>query len=215
MVAVGVNEQGYREVLAAESAAGERTEGYRNLLKGLLERGLHGVQLVISDDHDSIKTAVRIELSRAAWQRCVVHFMRNVLVHVPAAELAEVVGDLKAIFAAYREETARRLAQAWLDRYAKRFPKAAEVLRRGLDDALTFLRFPSSHHRLIRSTNALERLFEEVRRRSRVIGVFPNETSTVNLVSAVLVRVTETWGTRKYMDMTPLHALHSSADGSA
>ena len=208
LTAIGVDEEGYRDVLAIEGAGGEKREAYRNLLKGLIERGLHGVQLVISDDHESIKGAVAAELPRAAWQRCTVHFMRNILAHVPHADKAEVATDRKAIFVAHREATARRLAQDWLDRYAKRFPKAADILRRGLDEALTFLRFPSSHHRLLRSTNGLERLFEEVRRRTRVIRIFPNETSAVNLVSAVALRVTEDWGTRKYMDMTPLHALH-------
>lgn len=207
LVALGVNDKGYREVLAVEGAGGERTEGYRNLLKGLLERGLHGVELVISDDHDSIKAAVGAELPRVAWQRCTVHFMRNILAHVPAEDKAVAADDLKVIFTAHREETARRLAQEWLERYAKRFPKAAEVLRRGLDDALTFLRFPSSHHRLLRSTNGLERLFEEVRRRTNVVRVFPGETSAVNLASAVMLRVAEDWATRKYMDMAPLHAL--------
>jgi transposase-like protein len=210
LAAIGVDEDGYRDVLAIEGAGGEKLEAYRNLLKGLIERGLHGVQLVISDDHESIKGAVGAELPRAAWQRCTVHFMPNILAHVPHADKAEAAADLKAIFVAHREATARRLAQDWLDRYAKRFPKAADILRRGLDEALTFLRFPSSHHRLIRSTNGLERLFEEVRRRTRVIRIFPNETSAVNLVSAVVLRVTEDWSARKYMDMAPLHALRAN-----
>jgi transposase-like protein len=207
LAAIGVNDDGYREVLAIESAGGERTEAYRNLLKGLLERGLHGVQLVISDDHDSIKAAVAAELTGVAWQRCVVHFMRNILAHVPSRDMAEAASDLKAIFVIHRAESARQLADQWLDRYGQRFPKAADVLRRGLDDALTYLRFPSSHHRLIRSTNGLERVFEEVRRRTRVIGIFPNETSAANLVTAVVLRTTEAWATRKYLDMAPLHAL--------
>lgn len=207
LVAIGVNADGYREVLAVEGAGGERIEGYRNLLKGLLERGLSGVELVISDDHDSIKTAVRAELPRVAWQRCTVHFMRNILAHVPAEDKLAVAADLKVIFTAHREETARRLAQEWLERYAKRLPKAADVLQRGLDDALTFVRFPSSHQRLLRSTNGLERLFEEVRRRTNVVRVFPGETSAVNLATAVMLRATEDWGARKYLDMAPLQAL--------
>src|SRR5918912_1861259 len=101
LAAIGVNEEGYREVLAIESAGGERLEAYRNLLKGLIERGLHGVELVISDDHDSIKGAVGAELPRAAWQRCTVHFMRNILAHVPQADKPEAAADLKAIFTAH------------------------------------------------------------------------------------------------------------------
>ena len=98
LVALGVSDSGYREVLAVESAGGEKTASYRNLLKGLLERGLSGVRLVISDDHEAIKQAVQVELPSAAWQRCVVHFERNILAHVPSADVAAVAGDLKLIF---------------------------------------------------------------------------------------------------------------------
>jgi putative transposase len=143
LVVIGVNEQGFREVLAVESAAGEKKEAYRNLLKGLIERGLSGVQLVISDDHESIKAALQIELPSAKWQRCVVHFQRNVLCHVPASDTAEVASDLSGIFAVHREETARGLAEAFVARYGKRFGKAVSVLQGGLGNALTFLAFPT------------------------------------------------------------------------
>ena len=210
LVAIGVNEQGYREVLAVESAAGERKEAYRNLLKGLLERGLHGVQLVISDDHESIKSAVQTELSGVLWQRCIVHFERNILAHVPAAEMRVVADDLKGIFAVRREETARQLAQQFSERYGKRFSKAVEVLQRGLEQALSYLRFPSSHQRLLRSTNGLERLFVEVKRRTRVVGVFPNERSASNLATAVMLRASEEWALKRYLDMQPLEAMNAN-----
>lgn len=210
LVAIGVSETGYREVLAVESAAGERKEAYRSLLKGLLERGLKGVQLVVSDDHDSIKAAVQTELSGVRWQRCVVHFERNVLAHVPAAEIAEVASDLKAVFAVHRKETADALAEAFVARYQKRFAKAVTILKGGLENALTFLAFPTSHQRLIRSTNGLERLFGEVKRRTRVVGVFPNEASAANLCTAVILRATEDWALKRYLDMTPLHAMNEN-----
>jgi putative transposase len=136
LVAVGVNEQGYREVLAVEAAGGERKEAYRNLLKGLIERGLRGVELVISDDHKSIKQAVKAELAAVSWQRCTVHFMRNVMSAVPAAEVKEVASDLKEVFKVRREASARRLADEFVERYAKRFVRAVEVFKRGLEDAL-------------------------------------------------------------------------------
>lgn len=208
LVVIGVNEQGYREVLAVESAAGERKEAYRSLLKGLLERGLSGVQLVISDDHESIKSAVLTELPSARWQRCVAHFERNVLAQVPALDMKEVGADLSGIFAVHREETARELAQAFVARYGKRFGKATQVLQAGLDNALTFLVFPSSHHRLLRTTNGLERLFGEVKRRTRVVGVFPGEKSAANLCTAVLLRTTEEWALKRYLDMEPLAAMN-------
>ena len=207
LVAVGVNDEGFREVLAVEAAAGERSETWRGLLQGLVGRGLRGVELVISDDHDAIKNAVQIELSGSAWQRCTVHFQRNILAHVPQAESKAVAADLKVVFQAARRETAEQLAAGFLERYAALYPKAVQALERGLDEALTYTAFPSSHHRLIRTTNGLERVFREVKRRTRVVGVFPNEQSAETLATAVLLRVSEDWAERKYLDMTPLHAL--------
>jgi putative transposase len=108
-------------VLAVEAAGGERKEAYRNLLKGLIDRGLKGVQLVINDDHESIKQVVKVELPGPAWQRCTVHFMRNVLGAVPSTEMAEVASDLKDVFKVSRESSARRLAEEFAQRYEKRF----------------------------------------------------------------------------------------------
>jgi putative transposase len=210
LVAVGINDEGYRELLAVEAAGGERKEAYRNLLKGLNDRGLQGVQLVISDDHEAIKQAVMSELPGVLWQRCVVHFERNILAQVPAKDMKEVAEDLKAIFNVSRESTARKLAEEFIARYQQRFPRATATLERGLAEALTFLRFPGSHHRLIRSTNTLERLFREVKRRTRVVGVFPGELSALNLATAVLLRVTEDWSLRKYLDMAPLEAMNAN-----
>ncbi len=214
LVAIGVNASGYREVLAVESAAGERKEAYRSLLKGLLERGLHGVQLVISDDHDSIKAAAQTELPSARWQRCIAHFERNVLARVPAADVAEVAADLKGIFAVHRRESAGALVEAFVQRYQRRFARAVAVLQAGIADALTFLAFPSGHQRLLRTTNGLERLFGEVKRRTRVVGVFPGETSAANLCCAVLLRATEEWALKRYLDMTALEAMNRASDES-
>jgi transposase-like protein len=207
LVAVGVSDEGYREVLAVEAAAGERSETWRGLLQGLVERGLRGVRLAVSDDHDAIKQAVKVELPGAAWQRCVVHFERNVLAHVPQVEAKAVAADLKGVFQAARRETAEQLAASFAERYREPYPKAVAVLSRGLDEALTYTAFPSSHHRLIRTTNGLERVFREVKRRTRVVGVFPNEESAETLATAVLLRVSEDWAERRYLDMAPLHAL--------
>jgi transposase-like protein len=131
LVTVGVSEHGFREVLAVETYAGERAEAYRNLLKGLIQRGLHGVALVISDDHESIQAAVRTELPGVVWQRCTVHFMRNVLAKVPQSERAQVAADLKSIFAVNRLEDARALAAAFCARWGKRFKGAVSTLQTG------------------------------------------------------------------------------------
>lgn len=207
LVAIGVADDGYREVLAVEAAPGERKEAWRELIKSLLERGLRGVRLVISDDHESIKHAVQVELPSAQWQRCVVHFERNILAHVPQAESKAVAADLKTIFHAARRETAESLAGSFTARYEKAHPKAVEILKRGLDDALTYTAFPSSHHKYIRTTNGLERLFKEVKRRTRVVGAFPNQQSAANLATVVMLRVSEDWAMRKYLNMEPLEAL--------
>lgn len=212
LVAIGVSEKGHREVLVVESAAGEKKESYRNLLKGLLERGLAGVQLVVSDDHQSIKAAVQVELPLALWQRCIAHFQRNVLCHVPASDMAEVGGDLSGILAVHRRESAQELAEAFVVRYRRRLGKAVGVLQNGLANALTLLAFASSHHRL-RTTNGLERLLCEVKRRTRVVGIFPSETSAANLCTAVLLRATEDWALKRYLDMEPLHAMNRETEG--
>ena len=209
LVAVGVDEKGYREVLAVEPAGGERKEAWRNLLKGLLERGLRGVRLVISDDHESIRQALAAELPGTLWQRCVVHFERNVLAHVPREEVQEVAEDLREIFQVKRRSTAEALAQEFIERYRGRFPRAIETFENGISEALTYLDFPASHQRHIKSTNMLERLFKEVKRRTRVVGVFPSERSLTNLATAVMLRVTEGWNFRRYMDMSPLWAMES------
>jgi transposase-like protein len=159
LTAVGVDEKGYREVLAVQAAPGERTEVWRDLLKDLLERKLRGVRLVISDDADAIKFAVSIELPQAKWQRCTVHFERNILAKVPKKMTKVVAPDLKTVFQAARRETAEVMVQGFTDRYRATYQKAARCLEAGLADALTYTEFPSSHHRYIRTTNGLERLF--------------------------------------------------------
>lgn len=193
-------------MLAVETFAGEHAQSYRGLLKGLVGRGLRGVSLVISDDHESIQAAVRTELPGVVWQRCIVHFMRNVLAKVPQAERAEVAADLKSIFAVNRVGDARALAATFCERWVKAFRGAVSTLQVGLESALSHLDFPSSHHRLIRTTNGLERLFEEVKRRTRVVRIFPNESSAGNLSTMVALRASEDWALRRYLDREPFRA---------
>ncbi len=204
---VGVDEEGFREVLAVEVAGSEKGAAYASLLRGLLDRGLWGVRLVISDDHEGIKAAVAGELPGVKWQRCVVHFERNVLSHVPASSMAEVAQDLKAIFKVRREKTARALAEEFVDLYAKRFPKAVAVFEAGIGDALSYLSYPGSHHARIRTTNMLERLFKEVKRRTRVVGVFPNEVSASTLATEIALRGSEEWALKHYLTMDALEAV--------
>jgi transposase-like protein len=159
---------------------------------------------VLSDDHEGIKGAVAGELPGVEWQRCTVHFERNVLSSVPASEMSEVAEDLKAIFKVRHARTARALADEFVELYGKRFPKAVTVFEAGIGDALTYLHYPGSHHAKLRTTNMLERLFKEVKRRTRVVGVFPNETSASTLATEVALRSSEEWALRRYLTMDAL-----------
>jgi transposase-like protein len=201
LACIGVDEEGFREVLAVEVAGSEKGAAYASLLRGLIDRGLWGVRLVISDDHEGIKKAVSDELPGAEWQRCVVHFERNVLSHVPSTSMAEVAQDLKAIFKVRRAKTAKALAEEFVELYGKRFPKAISVFEAGIEDTLTYLSFPGSHHAKLRTTNMLERLFKEVKRRTRVVGVFPTETSASTLATEIALRSSEEWALRRYLTM--------------
>jgi putative transposase len=207
--AVGVNAEGYREVLAVEVAGGEKSAAYASLLRGLIDRGLSGVRLVVSDDHEGIKAAVAGELPGVDWQRCVAHFMRNVLAHVLASAMGEVAEDLKAIFKVRREKTARALAEEFVELHGERYPKAISVFEAGIGSALTYLRYPGSHHARIRTTNALERLYKEVKRRTKVVGVFPNETSASTLATEIMLRSSEEWALKRYLNMEALEAVET------
>jgi putative transposase len=207
LVAACVDEGGFREVLAVEVAGGEKSAPYASLLRGLLDRGLSGVRLVISDDHEGIKAAVAGELPGVEWQRCVVHFMRNILSHVPASAMSEMAEDLKAVFKVRREKTARALAEEFVELYGERFAKAVSVFEAGIGSALTYLRYPGSHHARIRTTNVLERLFKEVKRRTKVVGVFPNETSASTLATEIVLRSSEEWALKRYLTMDALKAI--------
>ena len=207
LACVGVDEEGFREVLAVEVAGTEKAAAYASLLRGLIDRGLRGVYLVVSDDHEGIKAAVAGELPGAEWQRCAVHFQRNVLSHVPASSMAEVAEDLSAIFKVSREKTARALAEEFVELYGKSYPKAVSVFEAGIEDTLTYLRYPGSHHARLRSTNMLERLFKEVKRRTRVVGVFPNEASAATLATEIALRSSEEWPLKRYLSMDALEAI--------
>jgi putative transposase len=204
LACVGVDKEGFREVLAVEVAGSEKGEAYASLLRGLIERGLCGVRLVVSDDHEGIKAAVWGELSGVDWQRCIVHFERNVLSHVPASSMTEIAEDLKAIFKVRREKTAHILVEEFVELYGGRFPKAVSIFEAGIGDALTYLSYPGGHHARLRTTNMLERLFKEVKRRTRVVGVFPNETSAATLATEIALRSSEQWAVKRYLTMDAL-----------
>ena len=192
VIAKGVNLQGRREVLGFDLIPAESEEGWTAFFKSLKERGLHGVKLVVSDAHAGLKAAVR-KVLKAEWQRCKVHFYRNVLVHVPKRSQAEVSEAMKAVFVQRDEASAKSKAGEVAGQFQKRFPKAMEIFEAGIDDVLSYLHYPQSHRTRVSSTNPLERLNLEIRRRTRVVGIFPHAGACVRLIGMLLVEKHEDW----------------------
>lgn len=193
LLVCGVNSQGVREVLAIEPMLEESRESYRMLFNQLKERGLKCPKLVISDTHSGLVSAIRTSFPGASWQRCKVHFMRNIMVHIPHKAKISFAAELKEIWLAPSAEGARERAAALGRRYEGKYPKAIETLENGLEDSLAFYSFPSLDSRKIASSNMLERLNKEIRRRTRVVGIFPNQDSYVRLVTTYLMEYAEDW----------------------
>jgi transposase-like protein len=197
MAVCGVNESGKREVLAIEPMLEESCESYGQLFRSLKERGLKSPLLVVSDAHKGLVKSIEENFSGASWQRCKVHFMRNILVYIPHREKESFAERLKEIWLAPNISLARRRAREMQDDYGKRFPKAMEILDEGLEDSLAFYAFPKLDPRKISSTNMLERLNREIRRRTRVVGIFPNTDSYLRLVVTYLIEYAEDWSASK------------------
>jgi putative transposase len=192
VIATGANLQGRREVLGFDVIAAESEEGWAEFFKGLKERGLHGVKLVISDAHTGLKAAVR-KVLKVEWQRCKVHFYRNVLVHVPKRSQGEVSEAMKAVFVQRDEKSAKTKAADLVRQFQSRFAKAMEIFEAGIDDVLSYLHYPQPHRVRISSTNPLERLNLEIRRRTRVVGIFPNPAACLRLIGMLLVEKNDDW----------------------
>lgn len=200
IIAYGVTAAGYRDVIAIDVVDTESKESWTQLLRTLRKRGLSGTKLVISDAHEGLKAAIGAVMQGAAWQRCKVHFFRNILAHVPQSRKLEMAAALKAIFAQVSREAAQRVLAEVRERFDGSLTKAMQILNAGIDDALTFLQFPLEHHRKIASNNPIEHLNKEIRRRTRSIGIFPSPESALRLITMILVEQTEDWMTeRKYM----------------
>lgn len=172
VIALGVNELGEREVLGFARGGSETEAFWLEFLRSLVQRGLNGMQLVISDAHEGLKAAIAQVLSGTSWQRCRVHFMRNLLCHIPRVDQAMVAAALRTIFAQPSQEAARRQLQAVYEAMVTRWPKAAQVLIDAENDILAYMVFPQEHWKRIYSNNVLERLNKEVKRRTNVVGVF-------------------------------------------
>lgn len=199
-IAIGVDKQGERHILGFELGAGESEAFWTEFLRSLRERGLNQAMLVISDAHKGLVSSLSRVFSGAAWQRCSVHFMRNILSQVAHKDKKQVAEALELIF----HQPDYRSAQMYLERLAaamqSRWPKASEMLLEAKDDILVYKTFPEEHHRSINSVNPLERLNREIRRRERVVGVFPDRSSVYRLIGTQLMNIDEDWRAgRRYM----------------
>ena len=193
LIVCGVDENGHRDIIAVEPMAEESKSSYGVLFQNLKDRGLYTPRLIISDAHSGLVSAIRESFPGASWQRCKVHFMRNILVYVPQKEKKAFAAVLKEIWLAPTAELARKRAYDVIDSYAKRFPKAVQCLEDGLEDSLAFYAFPMLDARKISSSNMIERLNREIRRRTSVIRIFPNESSYIRLVTTYLMEYAEDW----------------------
>lgn len=216
LVAIGVNADGFREILGVMEGAKEDTESWRAFLRHLKERGLRGVRLVISDKCLGLVEALGEFFPEALWQRCVVHFYRNVMRVVPTGKVREVMALLKAVHAQEdREAALAKAAQVVAKLEGMRLGQAAGVVRAGVAESLAYMSFPREHWTRIRTNNPLERLNLEIKRRTRVVGTFPDGESALMLVAARLRYVAGTkWGTRRYLSMDKLRAAERESEAA-
>jgi len=202
LIAYGVNEDGYREPLDVLLADSENEASWSELFSGLKQRGLNGVELVVSDNHGGLVNALKQQFQGAQWQRCQVHFMRNILGLSARHLRKELASRLRLVFMAEDKGTARKLAVNIHQEYEKKASKAMACLDRGLEDAIAILQLPTLYQRRLRTSNLAERVNEEIRRRQRVIRIFPNEAAAERLIGAWLADLHEEWqASPRYFDM--------------
>ena len=194
-VVCGINLDGKREILAVEPMYEESEESYTALFENLKARGLQSTWLAVSDAHQGLVAAIRKSFIGCSWQRCKVHFMRNILAHIPGKEKEFFAAKLKQIWQQPDYDSAKRYAEMIIKEYEHRFFKAIETLENGLEDSLQYYQFPEIDSRKISSTNTLERLNKEIRRRSRVVGIFPSVDSYIRLVCCYMMEYSEDWET--------------------
>lgn len=205
LVAIGINWEGRRCVLGVELANRESVSSWRDFLQRLKERGLRGVQLAVSDDHAGLRRAIEEVLPEAAWQRCYVHFLRNALDYLPRRGDDDCLTELRWIYDRRNLEEARRDLAAWLAKWSGRYPKLCDWVEANIEQTLSFYGLPQSHHKHMKSTNMLERLNEELKRRTLVVRIFPNQASCLRLVRALAAEIHEDWiEAIRYLDMEAL-----------
>ena len=207
LVAIGVDKEGYRRILGVQEGHKEDKSGWSEFLAYLKNRGLSGVKLIISDACIGLYESVGDFYPEAAWQRCMVHFHRNVANRVPSSKVKEVARMLKAIYAQESNTAAEQKVKDVCGKLRNmKLPKAADLIEEKIHETLTYYQFPENHWVRIRSNNPLERLMREIRRRTRVVGAFPDGQSALMLAAARLRHVSATkWGAKRYLTMDELY----------
>ena len=212
IIAVAVNTDGRREIIGLKIGPSEAETFWSGFLKTLVRRGLKGVKLVVSDAQEGLKQAIARVLG-AAWQRCRVHWMRNALAHVPKGQHTMVAAALRQAFLQADADTARHTWRQVADQLRPRWPKLAALMDESEHDVLAYLAFPAQHRTKLHSTNPLERLNKEVKRRADVVGIFPNEPAIVRLVGAVLLEQHDEWQLQhRYMQLEAMAELTPPAN---
>ena len=212
LIAIGINWEGRRQVLGVELANRESATSWKEFLRRLRERGLSGVEFVASDDHEGLKKAVAELLPEAAWQRCYVHFLRNALDYLPRKADDDCLQELRWLYDRRDLKEAQQDLAAWLGRWEKRYPKLTDWAEENIGQTLTFYRLPRQHHKHMKSTNLLERLNEEIKRRTRVVRIFPNAESCLRLIRALCAETHEAWlEDNRYINMDLLKEQRKAA----
>jgi putative transposase len=202
LCAIGIHTDGRREVLGVELAHRESRGTWRDFLIRLKERGLHGVEFVVSDDHEGLKKAVMEILPEAVWQRCYVHFLRNALDYLPRKADDDCMMELRWLYDRRTIEEAHSDLRAWLKKWQHRYAKLCEWVETNIEETFTFYRLPLQHHKHMKSTNMLERINEEIKRRTYVVRIFPNSASCLRLIRALTVEIHEDWiEATRYLNM--------------
>ena len=208
LIAIGINWEGRRQVLAVDLAERESRSSWKQFLSTLRDRGLHGVEYVVSDDHDGLRRAIQEVLTDAAWQRCYVHFLRNALDHIPRKADDDCLQELRWLYDRRNVDEARSDLAAWIARWQRKYPKLTDWVEENIEQTWTFYRLPHQHHKHMKSTNMLERLNEEIRRRTYVVRIFPNAASCLRLIRALAVETHENWLEQsRYLNMDLLKEL--------
>jgi putative transposase len=199
LMATGITPKGERQVLGVSVSLSEHESHWKSFLKGLKDRGMKDVKLVISDDHEGLGAARRAVLGSVPWQRCHFHLQQNAGAYVPKQAMRmEVAADIRSMFNAPDRKTAEEFLQAAIQKYAVSAPRLSAWLEENLSEGFTVFDFPLEHRKSIRTTNSLERVNKEIRRRTRVVGIFPNEASCLRLISALLMEISEEWQIGKH-----------------